>query len=1343
MRKWIKRIFLTMGALLALLFLGVFLGGHWAADRYLAREYAVGPGRVRLVAPDFRWSLDLQADSAIYASPDLGASVRGLRVSVDLFRSLLHFAPSARLEMDTVLVRMGPGPDTVKPRMDSIPFPDFKFPAAAVVRIGRVTVRDTAADSLAPLLQADGIAADTRGERGVSLLIGAAQARALGPLIQSLKASADWSDTDAVQVRAAWRREGDTAAADLQLAKPNLLRLKGMLRAHVASTSPYARALRLDAGLPRAEAFDLEVHASHARGYRGDVKADFKAAGLPGNLPIRLPDQKLAVRFAFVDSSGTWSLAGKGAGGEEIDLHGSLKAQGDSLDNPAWLARHAQVTAAGRVRGFQVTAGGKRLPADLQIASLQASPTAVRAEAVTGDGSRLKADVRLDTAAARRATAARSGRKGNQGNSKATVTGLPPWNGSFSLDLAPRETWILAFTDTNVAFTKAAVRGALRGGEARADMEIRGLKAYGLMADSLVAIHRYGPGGYVLEPSRLWWRGVDWELSGTADPRKPGPPASVRIANAEFGSVEAGLKDGGRLEARIRGLAPEMLPYRGLDGLKANHPRVSADFTWDRAGKKGSASVDLEGRYQKESVKVSAAAEWDAEVLRLQRLKASLSGNEITASAKVRLHGRQFYALQGLAPADVEDASLGADHFDLAKALTAIMPEPPISAGVAVGNLGYSPAEGFRGEWRLQDVKLADGEARFAIKELAIAGRGDSVVIRAVTVSDVEPLFRDSVTVGLTGILGRSQTLIVRGRAGEGIFLGFDGNLKDFKDLDGRFSLRGDAALPSGSGVLRELRVTATVAMPLKEGIKGLRLEADTLRGIYAVPGLDTQSFAATVRMRGGKVEVPNLSVSGKAGSGLQGHAQFDPASRRLVADLAGGRFSAQMGGDKVQLRELAVHVQADSTQLTVQAAVGSGSAEHVKSPLRAAGDFTRLTAFYRAPLKVGGGGREGAGTPYLRLNVTLDSSTVRYRVRSLESITGIFRKEGQRKAAGRRVKPIQVQINLETAGRGNSIETDVLRVSYVGNVSMVGTYPYALMRGRINSSSGGLGTKKQSYDIKGMEIKWLNAPLEEGELDLHAEKRLARTCDTVSSDSCSIRMSLTGQLSDIRFAYDSDCRGGYGSGSADVSALIYSVRRGCYSPASSSGAGGLTKQEQALGLLEPLASNYLSQAAEKLSGKWIASAQVSGLGALAQDRERKASDSASTRDAIGLEILSKEFWRLRLRAKSAYNLQYADETTPWSYRVGVEWQPPLFRLVDDPSWRNRIKNRITVDASVFTDPSHGSQDNAEDPLRRRLGLNYNYDWWGHWWAKETGVPPTAVTPTAAGKTAAAPDTSR
>lgn len=1334
MGKWLKRIAMALGALGLCLFLAVYFGGRFAVIHYLGREWKAGEGRFRVYAPQFRWSLDLAADSAWYESPSADARVSGVRLSADLFRSLVHFEPSARLTADSVWVRVRPGPDTAKPRPDSLPFPDFRLPLAASVRIGRAVVRDTASDSLAPLAEAEGLEVKTGGERKVSLKLAALKARATGSLIHRLRAAADWSGKDSVAATAAWGCGKDSATVAADLAKADMLGLAARAHVRIASSRPYARALGLPASLPRAEAVSLDAELGRARDLSAAIKLDLRASGLPRDLPLGLPDQSIAFRCDFAGKAGHWSFRSRG-GSTEADLGGAISvARADSLADPAFLLRYAQVTLAGRLRGFRATVGGKALPADLDIKEARLAPDAIRAEAATGDGSRLEADLRRSGGPARQPDPRRKPGQRRQGNLPVTPGALPPWDGTFSLDLAPREAWMLAFTDTNIAFARARLTGEVRRGQARAVLEAASLQAYGVLADSLRAVLRYAGGTYTVEPSRLWHKGALWELTGEARTGRPGPPASFRLSNPDFGSAEASQAGPGKLEAHLRGLALERLPYRGLEALGQYGPRVTADFAWDRNAKTGSLDLSAEAKYRKEPALARVRAAWDAQRLDLREARASLSGNALEASARIGLRGRQFYDLKGLVPADVEDASLRADRFDLAKALAAFLPQAPLRSARIDGDLGYASGAGFRGSWRVADLALAGEEQAFVFKDVSLYGRGDTASLSAVTASETEPLFRDTVAVSMTGLLGTTQGLTVRARAGQDVFLAFDGGLAGFRDLKGRLSLRGGAALPGASGALSGVRVEAEVALPLKEGLKGLRLEADTLRATYAVAGLDTQTLSATVRMDGGRVEVPRLTLTGRDGAELRGRLEYDPDGRRLAADLQGTRLSAQFGGDKFQLRELAAHLQMDSTQLVAQAAVGSGSAEHVKAGLRAAGDFSRLTAYYRMP-RGSKAGQPGGAIPLLRLSASLDSSNVRYRLRSMETLTNMFRKQGQRKAVARRAKPMQVDLSVETSGRGNSVETDILRVSYVGNVSMVGTYPYALMRGRVNSVSGGIGTKKQAYDIKSMEIKWLNSPMEEGELDLNAEKRLARTCDAGVTDSCAIRMNLTGPLSEIKFAYDSDCRGGYGSGGADVTALLYSVRRGCYSPSASTSAGGLTYQEQALGLLDPVASNYLSEGLGAISGNWIQSAQVSGFGALAQDR--KAAPGDTSRDAIGVEILSKEFWRVRFRAKSAYNLQYADQFNPWSYRVGVEWRPPLFRLVHDPAWQNRIKNRVTVDASVYTDPSHSAQTDNEDALRRRLGLNYDYDWWGYWWAKRPkpgSAPAVPLDPTHPGR---------
>ena len=198
-----------------------------------------------------------------------------------------------------------------------------------------------------------------------------------------------------------------------------------------------------------------------------------------------------------------------------------------------------------------------------------------------------------------------------------------------------------------------------------------------------------------------------------------------------------------------------------------------------------------------------------------------------------------------------------------------------------------------------------------------------------------------------------------------------------------------------------------------------------------------------------------------------------------------------QVGADKVQLRVLKATLRADSLSLALQASVGSGSFEHVKAPLRAVGDFSRVEISYRSPLdeappprgKATGRVRESKLAPaVLKVSAVLDTSHVRYRLRSLATLKNVIRRPtGGARRQERAGRPLEISVNVETSGRGNHVETDVLRFAYVGNVSLRGVMPYALMNGRVIGTSGELGTKRQAYTLRRFELKWLNAPPEVG----------------------------------------------------------------------------------------------------------------------------------------------------------------------------------------------------------------------------------------------------------------------
>ncbi|HLP40508.1 MAG TPA: hypothetical protein VK465_03290, partial [Fibrobacteria bacterium] len=743
--------------------------------------------------------------------------------------------------------------------------------------------------------------------------------------------------------------------------------------------------------------------------------------------------------------------------------------------------------------------------------------------------------------------------------------------------------------------------------------------AYGVLADTLVAVHRYDGKAYILERGRLSRAGTAWHLSGRVDLAKRDRPMVFRMASREAGSMAVTLPKATIIEAEVRSLAVERIPYRGLDTLVGYAPRLTADFRWDRLAKTGSARVGAGARYKGETVKVDAEAAWDARRLAVERLDAALGTMRARASGAVRLHGRQFHELKGLGLKDLEGVSLEADRFDLAKAARTALPDPPLLSGTLHGRFAYSPDRGFEGTYDIRDVQPAATLDLMAVKEVRVRGDGDTLRILAVTVSEKEPLLNDSLSLILGGVLEDTQTLGVEMKAGTDLLLGFRGRMNAFSDLAGALTLRGAVQLPGKSGQLRALRLRADIATPFKDALANLKVTADTLRGEYVVPGLDTQSFSAPARLEAGRLVIPDLSVQGRAGTRVRGRVEYNlTGARTAVARFKGGSLVVQVGTrDKVQLRDLEVDLRADSQSVDLKARVGAGSFEHVQPPMRMAGDFSRVEVSYRSPLGKVTTTRDKATPARLRVSAVMDSSHLRYRIRGMDAIRNVFRGMGKRNGGGRQgqarvSRPLHLEVSVETAGSGNQVETDILRFPYVGNFSLRGIMPYALAQGRINGTGGELGTKKQAYLLDRLELKWLNAPLEEGTISAEASKSLKSACradelrellSRGQDTTCKAITRVEGVLTDIKFAYDTDCGGAFGSG-ADVTALLYSVRRGCWSSSFTGGGSGMTYEEQALALVEPFASQGLTWAAERLSGKWIESAEVSGLGAFASRDE-------------------------------------------------------------------------------------------------------------------------------------------
>ena len=143
--------------------------------------------------------------------------------------------------------------------------------------------------------------------------------------------------------------------------------------------------------------------------------------------------------------------------------------------------------------------------------------------------------------------------------------------------------------------------------------------------------------------------------------------------------------------------------------------------------------------------------------------------------------------------------------------------------------------------------------------------------------------------------------------------------------------------------------------------------------------------------------------------------------------------------------------------------------------------------------------------------------------------------------------------------------------------------------------------------------------------------------------------------------------------------------------------------------LIDATVSQFSSQGIKAVSGGFIQSTQVSGLGA-----HVGGGDSSSTYEPYSVEVQTKEKYRVSLKGRAGY---YPERklANPWEGKLGIEYRPPLEELVSDSASREKIKDRWTVEASVETRPPDHLDVEEERQVRQQVGLRYHYRFW-NWW---------------------------
>jgi hypothetical protein len=1308
--RWTLSI-LTVSAFIV--FAALATGGWWLEQRTLRGEIRFGENdesSVRVYGGAFSWwALRFEADSVWFRSPGTDARLGRFTADADLFAGLTTFMPAVAVKGDSAWLRLKS--DTLPKKelqLDSLIFPEFSLPLAVSVRLQHLVVEDDSG----LMARVESLRVRNRGAQRADAQARAVRARGLGDLTVAAWARADWSRRDSVDFSAGVRHGEDFATVKGRHAKSPLWKGRDALEAELAETAPYARALagtKAAESLPHVRNVRLAATARLSDAPAFDLKLGGAVAAVRLSDAFTLSPQTVDLSAAYAGDRGALRLESRGPGGEDLLLEAEgrvlpglrkwARAHGAGrngpLDSiPLWTRlEYATVSVHGHARGFRVRVQDTVRTADLEIARADWNGRRVAVDVRTGDGSRLEAE-------ARRAAP-------------------PSWNATFGLDVKPRERWVQIFVGDKVRFATLRVDGEVRDRTVRATLAARKIDAYGVTLDSLRSHHEYSPNGYVLKPSSLYdhkgGHKTVWTLEGMVTPVGAGMTVTARLSSARHGSLQYRLESSGMMEARARRFDVGALPYAYLDSLPFRDPVLDGTFAWNPKRKSGRADLSAQARFKKSDVEARVRGSWDSHTLNLNEASARMKGSEVGVAARLRLNGRQFWEAYEVKPAQYEYAAIRSPGLDIAAVLKVFQPEPALVKGSMSGELSYSVKSGFKGQLAFDAITPAEAVGDLILKDLDLAGNGDTLFVNARTTSQsVQPL-NIRLRAAFSSLLGDEQRVRAEWVAGDSLRVRLDATTRRFQALRGTLAAQGKVALPEKSGSVDKIDLGIDFDIPLVDPVNRASLSARTFQGVYVLPGLSRQTFSLDPVLRGGVFRVSRFLIQNDQGQSVTGNFEYILARKALKAHVEGERFSAQWSDDyKVDLYGLNFDFGQDAEGLRVSGAFSTGSFLYVDAPLNARGTLKSVRFAYDQPALAKGPGsarqRRERAPATLNFSGSLSESLIRYRLKSFSDLQKVFRKERKKPAT----RPLRLNVQLQTLGNDNRIDSDMLRLTWVGDLKVRGTHPYTLFNGRVNALNGSLGLDKQAYDVARFEVKWLNAPMEEGRIHMESRKRLASDCSRRNEsnvDSCTVITRLDGELNDMKFSYDSDCGGSYGAG-ASVAAILYSVQRGCYDNSLATG-GGANYGNKALTLLEPTINRGLSTAFGRYTRNWIEAAEISGLGSLSGGE----ATTDSVGEALSLALTSKEYKRLRLKLRSGYHVAAQDLSHPWEHMAALEWRPPAEYITRRPVWRKRLNDNLRAVASVQT---HSVKVNSteQNEIEKKIGLVYSYVFWGRWWDK-------------------------
>ena len=536
--QWIKRILLALASIMLLLLLAVHLGGNYAINKYLSKEIVVGENALQ---------------------------VSGTSISIDWIKTVFHFEPTLALKIDSLEYKLLTRDQknlrgiVSKPKPISKPFsfsdtlalPEFKIPVAAEVEVKNLIV----SDSLGKLITGSGIEISTVGSREVNMYVQALNARDLKLGEQKLpieiKVDVNWKDVENIKshvnvvILDSGKSSNDHGKDGFDLnvisKKTNLLKSAVELKVNAATSKKYFE----KKNSPEIKNLEVELGVAFDSQFKVNINLKAMVMGLSDTGQYQLGTQKLSVKMNYQDSAGIWEILSTGSTGEKLNLQGNVKVTDfalDSLMKPDFLLRKLAVNASGSVDGVRVKVNQKWLAAKMELKDARFSDQKIGVNLVTGDGSSVMANVVHVNSKTK--TVSNSIKKINPDP-------LQDWRGTFSVEVAPEERFLKAFTDTQVVFQKLSLQGNVKDGKILANTAIKGFKAYGFYGDQILLNHTITQKEYRLRNSKWISPKGTWLMAGEVKLQGKVKPIHFHLESSENGKLDFNMPSSDRMQAKV------------------------------------------------------------------------------------------------------------------------------------------------------------------------------------------------------------------------------------------------------------------------------------------------------------------------------------------------------------------------------------------------------------------------------------------------------------------------------------------------------------------------------------------------------------------------------------------------------------------------------------------------------------------------------------------------------------------------------------------------------------------------------------------------------------------------